>query len=173
MSQLSITLLRLGFLVLLWAMVLVAIGVLRSDLYGTRVMTRGRGRQSRKTERSRADKVATPSRSTTGVRTGAISTREATTAHLAVTAGPLRGTTVPLASAPVLVGRSPTCTLVIDDDYCSSRHCRVYLEGDTWMVEDLGSTNGTFLGNRRIDDPVALPKGEKIRIGATSLELRD
>jgi pSer/pThr/pTyr-binding forkhead associated (FHA) protein len=172
MSQISITLLRLGFLTLLWALVLVAIAVLRSDLYGTRVTTRGRGLHARKQPDARADKIAAPSRSTTGVRQGAISTHEATTAHLAVTAGPLKGTTIPLGSAPVLVGRAPTCTLVIEDDYCSSRHCRIYIDGTTWMVEDLGSTNGTFLGNRRVDDPVPITKGEKVRIGATSLELR-
>lgn len=173
MSQISITLLRLGFLTLLWALVLVAIGVLRSDLYGTRVVTRGRGRTSRRKPNARAEKVAAPSRSSTGVRTGGISTQEATAAHLAVTAGPLKGTTIPLGSAPVMVGRAPTCTLVIEDDYCSSRHCRIYRDGDTWMVEDMGSTNGTFLGNRRVDDPVPLSRGEKIRIGATSLELRN
>jgi hypothetical protein len=173
MSQISITLLRLGFLVLLWALVLAAIGVLRSDLYGTRVITRGRGRSARKPPVTRADKVAAPARAATGVRTGAISTQEPTSAQLAVTAGPLKGTTIPLGSAPVLVGRAPTCTLVIEDDYCSSRHCRIYLDGDAWMVEDLGSTNGTFLGNRRVDDPVPLLPGEKIRIGATSLELRN
>lgn len=173
MSELSITLLRLGFLILLWAFVLVAIGVLRSDLYGTRVMVRGRGRQARKNERDRANKVASPTRGATGVKTGAISTRERVAAHLAVTAGPLRGTTIPLGSAPVMIGRSPTSTLVIEDDYCSSRHCRVFLDGDQWMVEDLGSTNGTFLGDRRVDDPVPLRQGDKIRIGTTSVELRD
>lgn len=173
MSQLSITLLRLGFLVLLWALVLVAIGVLRSDLYGTRVTSRGKGLRARKRPDARAHKTAAPSRSGTGVRPGAISTREPTAAHLAVTAGPLKGTTIPLGSAPVLVGRAPTCTLVIEDDYCSSRHCRVYLDGDNWMIEDLGSTNGTFLGNRRVDDPVPLARGDKIRMGATTLELRN
>lgn len=173
MSQISITLLRLGFLTLLWALVLVAIGVLRSDLYGTRVVTRGRGRQARSRDKGRADKTASPARSTTGVRPGAVSTHEATSAHLAVIAGPLKGTTIPLGSAPVLVGRAPTSTLVIEDDYCSSRHCRIYLDGDRWMVEDLGSTNGTFLGNRRVDDPVAFTPGEKIRMGATALELRN
>jgi len=172
MSQISITLLRLGFLTLLWAFVLIAIGVLRSDLYGTRVITRGRGRQSRDRDRGRADKTASPARSTTGVRQNAMSTREATRAHLAVTAGTLKGTTIPLGAAPVVVGRAPTSTLVIEDDYCSSRHCRIYQDGDHWMVEDMGSTNGTFLGNRRVDDPVALAPGDTIRMGATSLELR-
>ncbi|MFW2512666.1 FHA domain-containing protein FhaB/FipA [Demequina sp. SO4-13] len=172
MSELSITLLRFGFLILLWALVLTAIGVLRSDLYGTRVVSRGRGRASRRTVAARAAKVAAPSRSNTGVRTGSVSTRDDAVAHLAVTSGALKGTTIPLGSAPILIGRSPTCTLVIDDDYCSARHCRIFPEGDRWMVEDLGSTNGTFLDNQRVDDPMPFKRGDKLRLGGTTLELR-
>lgn len=172
MGQLSLTLLRTGFLVLLWLLVLTAIGVLRSDLYGTRVMSRGRGLTARRRPDARAEKLAAPSRAATGIRTGAISTREPAAAHLVVVAGPLKGTTIPLGSAPILIGRSPTCTLVIDDDYCSSRHCRIYPEGEQWFVEDLGSTNGTFLGNQKVEDPVLFRMGERVRIGATMLELR-
>lgn len=171
MSELSITLLRFGFLILLWALVLSAIGVLRADLYGTRVITRGRGRESRRTDQ-RGDKVASPSRSATGIRTGSISTRDDAVAHLAVTAGTLKGTTIPLGSAPILVGRSPTCTLVIDDDYCSAKHCRIFPEDGGWKVEDLGSTNGTFLDNQRVDDPMPFKRGDKLRLGATTVELR-
>lgn len=171
MSQISITLLRLGFLILLWGLVLAAIGVLRSDLYGTRVTSRGKGLQPRKSP-TRAEKMATPSRSTTGIRAGGMLASQSTSAHLAVTAGPLKGTTVPLGSAPVLVGRAPTCTVVIEDDYCSSRHCRIFPDGGDWMVEDLGSTNGTFIDNRRVDDPVPFRKGDRISLGATAIELR-
>lgn len=172
MSQLSITLLRMGFLVLLWALVLSAIAVLRADLYGTRITARGRGRESRRAANARAEKTAAPGRASTGVRTGSISTKDPAAGHLAVTAGPLKGTTIPLGSAPVLVGRASTCTLVIDDDYCSAKHCRIYPDGDRWMVEDLGSTNGTYLGNQRVTDPVPFREGEVVRIGATALELR-
>lgn len=173
MSELSITLLRFGFLILLWALVLSAIGVLRADLYGTRVTTRGRGRQARRDPGRRAEKTAAPSRAATGFRTGSISTRDDAVGHLAVTTGPLKGTTIPLGSAPVLIGRSPTCTLVIDDDYCSARHCRVFPDGGEWLVEDLGSTNGTFLDNQRVDDPMPFKRGDKLRLGATTLELRN
>src|SRR5690554_7148477 len=173
MSQLSLTLLRTGFLVLLWALVLAAIGVLRSDLYGTRVTSRGRGLTARRRPDARAEKLAAPSRAATGVRTGAISTREAPAAHLAVISGPLKGTIIPLGAAPILIGRSPTCTLVIDDDYCSSRHCRVFPDSGEWLVEDLGSTNGTFLDNQRVDDPMPFKRGDKLRLGATTLELRN
>ena len=61
---------------------------------------------------------------------------------------------------------------MIEDDYCSARHCRIFPEGDQWLVEDLGSTNGTFLGNQKVDDPVPFAIGQRVRIGATTLELR-
>jgi hypothetical protein len=170
-SQLSITLLRLGFLVLLWALVLSSIAVLRADLYGTRVTARGKGRKARTMPDARAEKTPAPSRAGTGIGAGAIAAGETTAAHLAVTAGPLKGTTLPLGAAPILVGRAPTCTLVIDDDYSSARHCRIFPEHGEWYVEDLGSTNGTFLGNQRVTDPVPFRRGDAVRIGATTLEL--
>ena len=170
MSQLSVTLLRLGFLVLLWVLVLSSIGVLRADLYGTRVTERGKGRKARRAPDAVVEKTATPARGATGVR-AAGSAGEAPAGHLAVTTGPLKGITIPLGSAPVLVGRAPTCTLVIDDDYCSARHCRIFAENGQWKVEDLGSTNGTYLGNQRVTDPVPLRRGDQVRIGATTLEL--
>jgi len=168
-SQLSITLLRLGFLVLLWLLVLSSIGVLRADLYGTRVTARGRGRNAKQQPDAVAEKTAAPTRGATGVK--ANGPDDAPAARLLVTAGPLKGTTLPLSSAPVLVGRAPTCTLVIDDDYASARHCRIFPERGQWMVEDLGSTNGTFLGNQRVTDPVPLRRGDQVRIGATTLEI--
>ena len=171
MSQLSITLLRLGFLVLLWLLVLSSIGVLRADLYGTRVTERGRGRKANRMPDAVVEKKAAPARGGTGVRADAPSPDEAPAARLLVTAGPLKGTSLPLSSAPVLVGRAPTCTLVIDDDYCSARHCRIFPDHGEWKVEDLGSTNGTYLGNQRVTDPVPLRRGDQVRIGATTLEL--
>ena len=171
MSQLSVTLLRLGFLVLLWVLVLSSIGVLRADLYGTRVTERGKGRKARRAPDAVVEKTAAPTRGPTGLRPAEAAAAAAPAGHLAVTTGPLKGTTIPLGAAPVLVRRAPTCTLVIDDDYCSARHCRIFAEGGEWRVEDLGSTNGTYLGNQRVTDPVPLRRGDQVRIGATTLEL--
>ncbi len=91
---------------------------------------------------------------------------------LVVTAGSLKGTTIPLGQAPILLGRAPESTLVLDDDYASGRHARLSLRHGTWMVEDLGSTNGTFLGRNRVQDPVPIAPGAQVRIGRTVLELR-
>lgn len=172
MSQISVTLLRLGYLVLLWGMVLVAIGVLRSDLYGTRVTSRGRGLRRRPRPDARAQKAAAPNRASVGARPGSISTREPAVAHLAITSGSLKGTTLPLGATSILIGRASTCTIVIEDDFLSARHCRIFPENGRWFVEDLGSTNGTYLGNQKVEDPVPFTIGERVRIGANTLELR-
>jgi len=95
---------------------------------------------------------------------------------LVVTHGSLAGTTVRLAEAPVTLGRAPDSTLVLDDDYASSRHARLFPDssGDTgrWLVEDLGSTNGTYLDRHRVTGPTPVSMGVPIRIGKTVLELR-
>ena len=89
-----------------------------------------------------------------------------------MTEGALRGTILPLGSSSVLGGRSPSCTLVLDDDYSSSRHARLFQQGDQWFVEDLGSTNGTFGGERRVESPTPVPTGTPVRVGRSVLELQ-
>jgi pSer/pThr/pTyr-binding forkhead associated (FHA) protein len=93
-----------------------------------------------------------------------------------VTEGPLAGTSLPLGSSPVLIGRAPECTLVLPDDYASSRHARLVPEDGRWVLEDLGSTNGTTLGRNGpgtpVTGPVVVGPGSVVRIGRTTLELR-
>ena len=98
--------------------------------------------------------------------------RESGPTRLVVTEGPLRGTTLPLTSSAILVGRAASCTLVLDDDYSSSRHARLYPENGQWFVEDLGSTNGTFLGSARVDRPTPVTAGAPVRVGKSVLELQ-
>ncbi|MBX9244290.1 FHA domain-containing protein [Actinotalea ferrariae] len=168
MSELTITLLRLGYLVLLWVFVLAAIGVLRRDLYGTRIVNRvlRRGGQSAPAAPRPAPPVATEGRSQPFPK------REVMPRRLVVTAGPLRGTTLPLGSSAILIGRAPSCTLVLDDDYSSQRHARVFPQDGEWYVEDLGSTNGTFLGREKVEQPTAVRAGAQIKVGQSILELQ-
>ncbi len=165
MSELTITLLRLGYLALLWFLVLSAITVLRRDLYGTRIIDR------RRTPGKAAPAGDAP------VPAGEVPraprrTRSDGPTRLVVTEGPLRGTTLPLGSSAVLIGRAPSCTLVLDDDYSSSRHARIFPQGDQWFVEDLGSTNGTFVGEQRVEQPTPVPTGTAVRVGQSLLELQ-
>ena len=158
MSELVVTVLRLGFLVLLWLLVLSAIRVLRRDIFGTRVLAR--------------DSVHPRGGGPSPARPAAPGRRgRGAPSRLRVTGGPLNGTTLTLGESAVLIGRSPGCTLVLDDDYSSNRHARIFPSEGRWYVEDLGSTNGTYLGTRPITEPVQVGIGQPIRIGQTVIEL--
>jgi pSer/pThr/pTyr-binding forkhead associated (FHA) protein len=169
MSELTITLLRLGYLVLLWLFVASAIGVLRRDLYGTKIVDR-RGR-SKGPASVTPGRAAPPSPKSSAKGQQGRPAKSAPT-RLVVTEGPLRGTTIPLGASSVLIGRAPSCTLVLDDDYSSSRHARIFPQDGGWFVEDLGSTNGTFLGDKKVEQPTPVTPGAQVRVGQSVLELQ-
>jgi pSer/pThr/pTyr-binding forkhead associated (FHA) protein len=82
-----------------------------------------------------------------------------------------RPSTVRLEGAPD-VGRAPSSTISVDDTYVSQQHARFFSRDGAWFVEDLGSTNGTYLNDRRISEPAEVHTGDVVRIGKTVLELR-
>ncbi len=191
MSELTLTLLRLGLLALLWIFIFSVVGVLRTDIYGTAVSRRGKRKalkEAQKQDRQRTS-PRTPVPAAAGAGAGGAaaagpsqaaarkgrSRGKGTPTTLVVTEGPLAGTSLPLRSGGVLVGRNPECALVLDDDYASGRHCRIYPDPsgrDGWAVEDLGSTNGTFIGRERLTGSRPVEVGTTLRIGKTVLELR-
>ncbi|NJP99264.1 FHA domain-containing protein FhaB/FipA [Streptomyces zingiberis] len=171
MSELTLTVMRLGFLAVLWLFVIVAVQVIRSDLFGTRVTQRAarRGADSGRTAQAARPQ---PPRQQSGGRGGGRQRRGAPT-KLVVTEGTLTGTTVALQGQTITLGRAHDSTIVLDDDYASSRHARIYPDRDgRWIVEDLGSTNGTYLDRNRLTTPTPIPPGAPIRIGKTVIELR-
>ncbi len=183
MSELTLTLLRLGYLALLWLLVLSVVAVLRRDLFGIQVTRRKTPTAPRRPIRSRSQAIApgAPAQSPDGgprPQAGRGRARDAADArsgpprNLVVTQGSLKGTTIALGQAPVLIGRAPECTLVLDDDFASGRHARLGIQNGVWVVEDLGSTNGTFLGRAKVESPTAVEPGTPVRIGRTVLELR-
>lgn len=155
MNELTMTAIRYGLLALLWFFVFAVVGVLRSDLYGAKT---GGGRASRAVSRE------TKAKAPRAVRKGPT--------HLAIIEGAMRGTTLPLSESGTLLGRNPECSLVLSDDFASGRHARIYPESDGWYLDDLGSTNGTYIGAERIGEHVRVEPGTRIRIGRTVLELR-
>ena len=149
-AEIVLQVFRFGFLLLLWLFIFAAFRVVRADLFGGRA-----GRVA-----SVPPRAAAPGRRRgRGPRT------------LVVTAGPLTGTKITLGEQPILIGRADDSTLVLTDDFASSRHARLTNRGGQWYVEDLGSTNGTLVNGRRITrQPLA--NGDVIRIGHSVLVYR-
>ncbi|HJY97786.1 MAG TPA: FHA domain-containing protein [Streptosporangiaceae bacterium] len=160
MSELSLTIIRVAFLAVLWLFVIAAIGVVRTDLLGGSATSprRNRGRQ---TQNLRPPRQARPQRDGRG-----------SPRFLVVTGGALKGTSLDLAQQQITLGRANDATLVLNDDYASSRHARIFPQDGQWIVEDLGSTNGTYLDRQKVTRPMPVPLGVPIRIGKTVLELR-
>jgi pSer/pThr/pTyr-binding forkhead associated (FHA) protein len=157
MSALTLLLIRLAFLAILWLFVIAAVGVVRTDMFGAS----GLGRKSKL---QRQPKAAKPPRQPRGGRGEAH--------RLLVTSGALAGTSLGLTDQQITVGRANDATLVLNDDYASSRHARLFPQDGQWIVEDLGSTNGTYLDRQKVTQPTPVPVGVPIRIGKTVLELR-
>ena len=165
MSELTVLLLRVGFFVLLWIFVLLVARVLSADLFGP--VSRRIPRKVRKTRRGRqADRrvrqVAVPPAQAPPLLPRA----------LVVTAGRQSGMTIELTGDPITIGRAADNVFVIDDDYASSRHARLSFDGQVWHVEDLGSTNGTYIGANRLTQPAPIHPGTSFVIGHTHMELR-
>ncbi|MEU2559690.1 FHA domain-containing protein [Streptomyces longispororuber] len=175
MSELTLTVMRLGFLAVLWLFVIVAVQVIRSDLFGTRVTQRGARREGGRQAARQAAAAPPPQQRQQGGgrQSGGGRQRRGAPTKLVVSEGTLTGTTVALQGQTITLGRAHDSTIVLDDDYASSRHARIYPDRDgQWIVEDLGSTNGTYLDRTRLTTPTPVPLNAPIRIGKTVIELR-
>jgi pSer/pThr/pTyr-binding forkhead associated (FHA) protein len=82
----------------------------------------------------------------------------------------LRGRAYALDSE-VTLGRAAGCQVPLDDSYASQVHARVFHRDGQWYVEDLGSTNGTYLNRRRVAGPMVMKRRDRVQIGNTVLEL--
>lgn len=85
--------------------------------------------------------------------------------------GNLTGKTFEL-NGELLIGRGDRCQIVLDDQYASQVHARIFPKGEAVMVEDMGSTNGTYLNRRKLTSPTEVQRGDKVKVGKTVLELR-
>ena len=159
MNALTLTLIRVAFLAVLWLFVIAAIGVVRTDLLGTVVAKARRVRnQPAPMQQPRPPRPARPGRGTPR--------------FLVVTEGGLSGVSIDLADQQITMGRANDATLVLNDDYASSYHARIFPQDGQWLVEDLGSTNGTYLDRQKVARPTPVSVGVPIRIGKTVLDLR-
>jgi len=155
MQGIVLQLTRVGFLLLLWLFIWSVLRILRNDIYapsGAVMVKRGLALRG----------ALLPSRGQ----------GRNTPRQLVVTEGALAGTRIQLGAQPVLIGRADDSTLVLTDDYSSTRHARLSPRGSEWYVEDLGSTNGTYLDRAKVTTAVRVPMGTPVRIGKTVIELR-
>lgn len=179
MSAQILTLLKYGLLALLYLFFARVLYSVWSELRPTGKQTAMAGGNSAVSGGS----VTTRSASKTS-RTGRESTRSSrrgrstkTTAAavgelLIIEPEALAGYAYPLGNE-ITVGRALGCGVPIDDTFVSSLHARVFARGaGSYVIEDLGSTNGTWLNDSRIDGPTAMHVGDRLRFGATLLELR-
>lgn len=170
MSELTLLLLKIGFLVLMWFFVFSVVYALRSDLFGAKVRKMPEAATAGAAGGSAAGSApAKPAPASSG------SSSLATTAsasRIVITSGPKAGLELPLGNESLTIGRSGEAGLVIRDDYTSSQHARLALRGDQWMIQDLDSTNGTWHDGQRLTSPVPVRLGAPIKVGATTFELR-
>ncbi|TDW30233.1 FHA domain-containing protein FhaB/FipA [Cryobacterium psychrophilum] len=185
-SELTLFVLRIGFLLVLWLFIFGIVYALRSDLFGQRVRKLSTDATAAPTTppafqtpvaATSVPAAAAPteqlSRPAAPARPAATGKATAlNTGRLVITSGPKSGTEFPLGTDPITIGRSNDSSLVIRDDYTSTHHARLMLWNDEWMIQDLDSTNGTFLAGTRVVVPTPVPLGATVKIGATSFELR-
>ena len=156
------TILRFGFVALLWLLVIGLAVVLRRDIsLAATASTKTPTSRSRKASRQPEPKQSKPRKTKRGGRPR----------YLAFTGGALAGNRLKLDGQPILLGRSGDCTVPLQDSYASNRHARIYYRDGQWFIEDLNSTNGTYLGNNRLTTAQLLEPGMVVRNGQTTMEL--
>ncbi|RQP10647.1 MAG: FHA domain-containing protein [Microbacteriaceae bacterium] len=180
MSELTLLVLRIGFLILMWAFVFMIVYALRSDLFGTRA--RKLPPQPTAADPFPASPLPpTPAAAPAPAPAPAAMTEPvraqphasgSTPRRLVITSGPKEGMEIELPNEQLTIGRSSESGLVIRDDYTSTHHARLMLWNDEWVIQDLDSTNGTFLDGTRVTLPTPVPVGSTVTIGTTSFELR-
>lgn len=163
MSELTLTVIKLGFLAVLWLFVLSVASALRADVFGARVQQPREDRVARRAAAAAVKPVKAPKPVVAG-RKGV--------SRLVVVEGPDRERSVPLDVGPVVIGRGPDCQLALSDEYVSTRHARLVAHDGQWYVEDLGSTNGTAVDGNRVTQPVLVGPKNKVKVGRTVMELR-
>lgn len=167
MSDLALYIVRIAFLVVLWIFIFSIISVIRADLFGQKVVSRVARANTPQRVSSPVIPTAPAPLVTLPTETGA-----APATILEITGGERKGTVIRLDRREFTIGRAENSDLVINDEYASTHHAKLVLINNDWMLQDLNSTNGTFVNDNRVGTPVVVKQGSTVRIGKTSFELR-
>ena len=157
MSDLTLIIIRIGFLALLWLFIFIVLYSLRSDLFGPKLTPLQR--VAVQSQRSREGGSAPAATAASGDAPTTVTERAGPSSASATGSG-------------LTIGRSSGSGLQIKDDYTSNNHAKIVRWRDQWVVQDLGSTNGTFVEGRRITESTPVRVGSSVRIGTTTFELR-
>ncbi|XNZ00111.1 FHA domain-containing protein [Micrococcus luteus] len=176
MSELAIAALRFGLLLALWILIVSIVTSQGRDLVvGRRNKTRLETAQ-RTPAYSGAAPTAAPEATApvTGrtVHSGPPTPAPRLARTLVLEKGPLAGREIDLQGQALLMGRAQDADLVLEDDYASGRHARLFPQGTRWFLEDLGSTNGTFVDGNQVTRALPVGPGDSIRIGKTVMEIK-
>ena len=179
MSELALFLVRAAFVVVLWIFIFTLISVVRSDLFGQKVVRKVVKANTPKVLSTPVLPTAAAGQTVAGIpgqnqasAKSPAKTNSANPERLLITAGDKAGYQLRLAGREITIGRAENSDLVIDDEFASTHHARLVKMEDGWVVQDLNSTNGTFLDGKKVTTPVALKLGAEVRIGKTAFELR-
>jgi pSer/pThr/pTyr-binding forkhead associated (FHA) protein len=89
-----------------------------------------------------------------------------------VTEGENTGKEIELSGREIQIGRAPNSDLVVSDEYASTQHAKLVLMNEDWLIQDLNSTNGTFLAGSRVGTPAVVKLNTPVKVGKTVFELR-
>jgi pSer/pThr/pTyr-binding forkhead associated (FHA) protein len=157
MSEIALTVIKVLFLALLWLFILSAVSVIRSDLFGRTVSS---------TDLPEAQELESPPPPPKRTKRPRGEPRV-----LVITQGSQTGQSAALADGVIMIGRGADCQIILDDDYVSTRHARVISGENGIYVEDMGSTNGSYVNGQRITAPTTITMSDTVRIGKTILKL--
>jgi Inner membrane component of T3SS, cytoplasmic domain len=175
MSDLALFLVRTGFLVVLWIFVFSVLSVIRADLFGQKVV-------SRVAEANQPVVVSAPvipaaplnnmPETSDALPVVDASDLQIIPSKLVLTAGPRKGQELRLDRREVTIGRADNADLVIRDEFASTHHAKLVLMNGEWLIQDLNSTNGTFVNGKRVGTPITVKPNVPVQIGNSVFELR-
>lgn len=163
MSELTLTLIQMGFLALLWVFAFAIASAIRADLFGVRPRTQS--------DSAPANAPAAPAPPAEAKPAKPVKLHRGAPTKVVVIEGGDSGAQASLTGA-ITMGRGAGNDIDLTDEYVSTRHARFVPHNGQWYVEDLGSTNGTYVAGARISRPTPVGTKSTVRLGRTVLELR-
>lgn len=163
MSEITLTLIQIGFLALLWVFAFAIASAIRADMFGVRPRQQPEARPgaaAAPAAASAAAKPGKPAKLHRGAPTKVVVIEGADSGKQAMLTG------------IVTLGRGESNDIDLSDEYVSTRHARLIPHNGQWYVEDLGSTNGSYVAGARISRPTPVGAKSTVRLGRTVLELR-